>query len=208
MNIRFCNRRGFLTGVVPGCVATCFCLKGWVAQAQSPQEKPPAAPAHKFDKPCGRALTYRQRFRQEFSAHFIPYIKVLDRAVGRAKVIETLHELCRIESEEYAAYVVKAKGKNDLSVFKEDYSPSTPGMNDMLTMEVLEDTDRVWAIKITECLWAKTFQDAGAAQYGYAAVCAGDALFAHAVNPKIDLDLNGTIMEGKPSCTLRYYVTG
>lgn len=121
-------------------------------------------------------------------------------------MIETLTELCRVESEAYTRYVANAKGKNDLSVFKEDYSPTTPGMNDMLAMEVVEDTDRVWAIKITECLWATTFVDAGASQYGYAAVCAGDVLFARAVNPKIDLDLTGTIMEGKPSCTLRYYV--
>jgi hypothetical protein len=206
MNTHCCSRRGFLTGVVPGCVATCLCLRGWVAQAQSPQEKPPAAPAHKFDKLSGRALTYRQRFREEYCAHFIPYIKVLEKAVGHDKVIETLNELCRIESEEYAKYVVRTKGKNDLSVFKDDYSPSTPGMNDMLTMKVLEDTGKVWAIKITECLWAKTFQEAGAAQYGYAAVCAGDALFARAVNPGIDLDLQGTLMEGKASCTLRYYV--
>jgi len=28
------------------------------------------------------------------------------------------------------------------------------------------------------------------------------------VNPKIDLDLRGTLMEGKPACLLRYYVKG
>jgi hypothetical protein len=30
--------------------------------------------------------------------------------------------------------------------------------------------------------------------------------FARAVNPAIDLDLKGTILKGKPSCILRYYV--
>jgi hypothetical protein len=205
MSLKSCSRRTFLTGVVPGCAATCFCLGGLPAGAE-PQEKAPAAPAHKFDKASGRVLTYRQRFREQYAAHFIPYVKVLERMLGHATVIRTLNEFCRVESEEYAKHVVKAKGKNDLSVFKEDYSPSTPGMNDMLTMEVLEDTEKAWAIKITECLWAKTFLDAGAAQYGYAAVCAGDVLFARAVNPAIDLDLKGTIMEGKPSCVLRYYV--
>ena len=51
--------------------------------------------------------------------------------LGHAKVIETLNELCRVGSEKYAKYIVKAKGKNDVSVFKEDYSPSTPGMNEI-----------------------------------------------------------------------------
>jgi hypothetical protein len=78
-------------------------------------------------------------------------------------------------------------------------------MNDMLSMEVLEDTDKVWCIKITECLWATTFQEAKAAEVGYAAVCQGDGMFPRAVNPDLDLDLTGTIMEGKPFCILRYH---
>jgi hypothetical protein len=206
MTIRRSNRRVFLSGVVPGCVAACFCLRGSEAGARSSLARQTAPPAHKFDKPVGRPLTYLQRMREQYASHFIPYLKVLERSIGRAKVIETLNALSVVEADEYAKQVVKAKGKNDLTVFKEDYSPSTPGISDMLTIEVQENTDTVWAIKITECVWAKAFQEAGAAHYGVAAVCAGDAPFARAVNPKIDLDLKGTIMEGKPACILRYYV--
>lgn len=203
-----CNRRDFVKGVVPACMATCLLLREARALAQATQDPEAPAPVHKFDKPCARELTHRQRFRLEYGVHFIPYIKVLDRLLGRERLIETLNEFAREEAKQYAEYVVRAKGKNDISIFKEDYSPTTPGMNEMLTMEVLEDTERVWAIKITECLWAKTFQELNAVEYGWAAVCQGDRLFAQAVNPQIDLDLTGTIMEGKPSCTLRYYLKG
>ncbi len=206
MTTRACSRRGFLAGVVPGCAAACFCLRAREAGAQSLQIKQPGPAPHKFDKPVGRPLTYLQRMREQYASHFIPYLRVLERSIGRAKVIETLNELSLVEAAEYAKQVVKEKGKNDLTVFKEDYSPTTPGISDMLTIEVLENTDKVWAIKITECVWAKAFQDADAAHYGVAAVCAGDVPFARAVNPKIDLDLKGTIMEGKPACILRYYV--
>jgi hypothetical protein len=72
----------------------------------------------------------------------------------------------------------------------------------------VEDTPTVWSIKIIECLWAKVFQEAGAAQYGYAAVCAGDVPYARAVNPQIDLELTATLMEGAPACLLRYYLKG
>ena len=208
MTARHCNRRGFLSGVVPGCVATCLCLQGSQGQAQSARGATPSAPGHKFDKPTSKPLTYRQRFQEQYVSHFIPYLKILDRAVGRAKVVETLTALSLQEAEDYAKIVVKQKGKNDISVFKEDYSPSTPGIRDILTIEVLEDVPTAWAIKITECLWATVFRDADASQFGYAAVCAGDAPFARAVNPKIDLDLRGTLMEGKPACLLRYYVKG
>ena len=44
------------------------------------------------------------------------------------------------------------------------------------------------------------------AEYGLAAVCSGDVPFARYLDPSLDLDLTGTIMEGKPSCTLRYHV--
>jgi len=206
MTARHCNRRGFLSGVVPGCVATCLCLQGSQGQAQSARGATPSAPGHKFDRATATPLTYRQRFQEQYASHLIPYLKILDRAVGRSKVVETLTALSVQEAEDYAKIVVKQKRKNDISVFKEDYSPSTPGIRDILTIDVLEDTPTVWAIKITECLWATVFRDAGASQFGYAAVCAGDAPFARAVNPKIDLDLRGTLMEGKPACLLRYYV--
>lgn len=166
----------------------------------------PTTDKHKFDKPMSRRLTYRERFDLEYGSHLIPYLKILEQEIGREKVIKSLRKMALQEAEEYARYVVEAKGKNDLSVFKEDYSPTTPGICEILTIDVVEDTETAYAIKITECVWADTFRKAGAADYGYAAVCAGDVPYARSVNPQIDLDLQGTIMEGKPYCMLRYYV--
>ena len=161
---------------------------------------------HKFDRQMSRPLTYRERFELEYASHFIPYLKILEKEIGREKVIETLYKLSLIETEEYARYVVETKGKNDLSVFKEDYNPTTPGIKDILTIEVVEDTEKAYEIRISECLWADIFKKANAADYGYAAVCSGDVPFAHCVNSQIDLELDGTIMEGKPFCNLRYFI--
>ena len=161
---------------------------------------------HKFDKPMSRLLTYRQRFELEYASHFIPYLKLLEQEIGRDKVVETLHKLALQEAEEYARYVVTTKGKNNLSVFKEDYSPETPVFNDIMTIEVLENTETAYEIKITECLWAEVFRKADVAEYGHALVCSGDVPFARCVNSQIDLELDGTIMEGEPFCKLRYFV--
>lgn len=161
---------------------------------------------HKFDQPMTRPLTYRERFRLEYASHFIPFLKLLEQEIGREPVIQSLQQLALQEAEEYARYIVQTKGKNDLSVFKENYGPTTPGISDVLTIEVTEESDTVYEIKISECLWASVFRENDAAHLGYAAVCCGDAPFARFVNPHIDLDLDGTIMEGKPSCRLRYYV--
>ena len=36
-------------------------------------------------------------------------------------------------------------------------------------------------------------------------LCGGDSPYASFINPKIAMDLQGTIMEGKPFCILRYH---
>lgn len=161
---------------------------------------------HKFDRLMKRPLTYRERFELEYASHLIPYLKLLEKEVGHEQVIRSLQKLALQEAEEYAEHVVRTKGKNDLSVFKEDYSPTTPGISDILTIEVIEDTEEAYEIKITECLWAEVFRKAGVPDYGYAAVCYGDIPFAHFISSQIDLNLEGTIMEGKPFCMLRYFV--
>ena len=170
-------------------------------------EKKQDGEIHKFDKPMSRPQTYRERFDAQYTSHFIPFLKILELEIGKEKVIECLHKLALQEAEEYAGYVLEAKGKNDLSVFKEDYSPTTPGFSDILTIEVVEDSDTVYEIKINECLWADVFRKAGVEDYGYAVVCSGDVPFARCINPQIDLELEGTLMEGKPYCALRYFVT-
>lgn len=205
------SRRCFVKMAVPACFVACAGLRALPAAAQSEKsssdskDKPPEAPRHKFDEPIAGQTSYRQRFEAEYASHLIPYLKILEGEIGRAKVIATLRQLALQEAKEYAEYI-KTHEKADLSVFKRHYSPTTPGMKNMITVEVLTNTDKVYEIKITECLWAKVFQDAGAADYGVAAVCSGDVPFARFVDPSLDLDLTGTIMEGKPACILRYHV--
>ena len=78
-------------------------------------------------------------------------------------------------------------------------------MCDILTIEVVESTEETYEFRVTECLLAEVFRKAGVADYGYAAMCS-DILVTRLVNPQIGLDLEGTIMEGKPCCMYRYYV--
>ena len=192
------NRRCFMKGLVPACLGTCAGLRSLCAQApQAPSSR------HKFDLP--ERMTHRQHFALEYTNHFIPLLSVLEKELGRKKVDQLLETFIREESIALAEAVVKAKGKNDLSVFKEEFGPANRAVNELLTLEVLEDTAKVYCMRITECIWAQTWRDAGAAHFGHTAVCMGDALFARAVNPKIDMDLTGTLMQGSDHCILRYH---
>jgi len=196
------NRRSFVAAALPACAACCLALRCELDAAQeSAKPDPQASPKHKFDLRMSRPLTYRQEMTLEYASHFIPFLRILETEIGHDKVVAILKKFCVREAEDSAKATVRARGKNDLTIFKEDYNPRTP----QLTTEVLENTTQVWAIKITECLWAKVWIDAGAADLGVAAVCAGDSPFASFVNPEIRMDLEGTIMQGKPYCMLRYH---
>ena len=120
-------------------------------------------------------------------------------------MIKSLQELAFQSTKEIAEDTVKTEGKNDLSVFKKIYSPTDPFLKNLLTMEVLEDTEETYVVKVTECLWAEIFLKAGVADFGYAALCS-DVLFTSLVNPQIGLEMEGTIMQGKPCCLHRYYI--
>jgi len=129
----------------------------------------------------------------------------LEKSIGHDQVIRSLQELAFQGVTAFAEEIVKAAGKNDLSVIKEIFSPSNPALSETLTMEVIESTDETYVVNVTECLLAEVFRQAGAADFGYAYLCC-DALFTRLVNPQIGLDLEGTIMEGKPCCLHRWYV--
>ena len=169
-----------------------------------PTRNRPETP-HRFDQPVEHAQTHRERVELEYASHFIPYLKHLEKAIGRDQVIHSLHELAFQGVKAYAEEIVTAAGVNDLSVIKQIFSPANPGLCQVLTMEVIESTEDTYVVNVTECLLAEIFRKAGAADLGLAYLCC-DVLFTKLVNPQIDLDLDGTIMEGKPSCLHRWVV--
>ena len=154
------------------------------------QKLPPTQ--HRYDQPLKHPLTYRECSELEYAAHFIPYLKFLEQTIGREQVIQTLQEIAFQGVKAYAEQVVTAAGKNDLSVIKQIYSPTNPGLAQVLTMQVLESNDDTYVVNVTECLLAEVFRKAGAADYGYAYLCC-DVLFTQLVNLQIGLDLDGTI---------------
>jgi hypothetical protein len=170
-------------------------------------EKPasPQVTQHHFDQPVKRPPTYREQIELEYTSQFIPYLKLLEKTIGSEQVIKSLEEMAFQGVKAFAEQIVQESGKNDLSIFKEIFSPSNPNLSDIMTMEVLESTETNYEVRVTECLLAEVFRKAGAASYGSAAVCC-DILFTRLVNPQIGLDLEETIMEGHPCCLHRWYV--
>jgi hypothetical protein len=59
-------------------------------------------------------------------------------------------------------------------------------------------------VRITECLWARTFREAKAGDLGYAMICHGDIASTKAYNPKITLNRPKILMNGDDECRFHW----
>lgn len=195
-NIFKTSRRQFLTAA-PACTLMCLAgSKGFAAQ----EEK------HKFELEFGRKLTNAQFFRVQYGVA-ISLAKNLEKELGKDKTLAMLKKFTAERQLNNGQRQAKQAPDNSferyVSMFRDPKRYTTT-----LTKEVVEDTDKVFELKVTECIWAKTFLDAKAADIGFAMVCYGDYAWAEGFNPKIKMVRDKTLMEGHAICNHRYLWTG
>lgn len=205
------HRRGFLGLVVPACAMTCLALNGLPlaasGAAQTAGQPAPQGSPHPFDANLPRTLTWRQAFRMQ-NRGFALFALHLSKALGREKTVQLLQDWGGERVLVAAKNRVQQLGGNDFAALKKAFSPAAPEFANTLVFDVVESTDTVHEIKVTECLWAKTWRDEGAGEEGHAAVCHGDFAFARAFNPKIEMVRDQTLMQGHPCCNHRYLWKG
>ena len=76
--------------------------------------------------------------------------------------------------------------------------------NHVVSLDIAENTDSVFEVKINECLWAKTFQENNASDIGFSCICYPDFAAAQAFNPKMKLIRTKTLMQGHDCCNHRW----
>jgi hypothetical protein len=137
---------------------------------------------------------------------FIRFARFLQKEIGEERVIELIKKQTEQRLKEQAKRDLKRLGNSDfksyISIFRD------PNMLASLTMEIIEDTDTVFEIRVTDCLAAESFLPYKAGDIGYAAVCWGDYNWASDFNPKINLIRDKTLMQGHDCCNHRYVWTG
>lgn len=200
------SRRNFLTRGIPLCALTCFGAgkifagPSMAAGFLSDEEK------HKFDNELpGPKITYRQIARIG-SRNLIRFAKFLQKELGKERVFELIKKATDERMLERAKQDLKRLGKSDfksyISIFRD------PRMLATLNMEIIEDTDTVFEIRVTDCLSATAFLSEKAGDIGFASVCWGDYMWAEGFNPKIKLVRDKTLMQGHKYCNHKYLWTG
>ena len=197
------DRRQFITKIIPACAMTCLGSKHLLGMMQS--EAQPAA--HKFDVPLDIPLTNRQ-YARATNRGKISLIKTLVKELGEEKAIEIIKTDTRESALAMGRRQAQAAEKNDLFTYV-DMFRDTERFKNSLTMEIVEDTEKAFELKVTECLYAEPYLRAGlGGEVGFAALCYMDYFWPKGFNENIKLVRDKTLMQGHDHCNHRYIWTG
>ena len=128
--------------------------------------------------------------------------------LGAEQVYEILDELSYSEGvKDGKAVVMNKKSLTSLSdfskVFKEAFL-NDPLFKTALDVEIIEDSQRSFRLKVKKCLWAYTFNENEAADIGYHMICNGDYGIAEGISPNLKLVRPQTLMRRKTFCDFQY----
>ncbi len=199
------DRRRFFTRLVPGCAMAFLGTKNAGASGLSGRTFFHQEDKHKFDAPFDRPLTFRQFFSIRYG-EFIKLAGSLEKEMGREKLIEFLKAKTTAELLQVGRRQAEQSPDQSFATYVQTFK--SPSYEKTLTMAIVEDTEKAFELKVTECIWASTFLAAKAEEIGFAAVCFGDYAWAEGFNPKIKLIRDKTLMEGHDRCNHRYVWEG
>jgi hypothetical protein len=200
------SRRQFLKRVLPAGTLFCFGANQLLALGQEEKIKEVKPARHKFLEKSD--WTYKWIYFFAFSLNYIPNIEHIANEVGRDKVIEML------KSRHLKNYEKKQKiGEKDVT--EDDIKKMIVGFKkqmedtfwrNVVTTEILEESDNSFRYKVTECLWAETFRGAKSSDIGYATICYGDLApyIQPRKKPRINLIRPTTLMQGHECCDFQY----
>jgi hypothetical protein len=192
------SRRLFLSSAAM-CAGGLFCMGGDRAIATAQQ------PFVKSLKPQLVAADAKMTFKQVYDFAFNDYIqvlKVLENDIGREKFLPMLQNAASTTAAEQLKRNAPPPPKNTLAAFTsfdDQYFWSH-----VLARSIVENTEKAYEMRVTECLWSETFRAAGAADIGYATICHPDYAMASAFNPKIRMVRTKTLMQGQDCCNHRW----
>jgi len=199
------DRRRFLVQVVPACSLACLCTGRVGSQEAAEPDAPDTEGQHKFEVEFEQKTTMLQQVGRQNRA-YIEFIKTLQSELDE----EELMRLLKIHSASIGRQVGERQAKNSpdttFQTFTATFRP--PNFERSLTHEIIEDTEKVFELRVTECVWAKVYRDAGlGGEIGHAAVCHMDYSWPPAFNRDFKMERSKTLMQGDDCCNHRYIDT-
>ena len=131
-----------------------------------------------------------------------PLIIAFGREVGLEKAKAIVQRKNEEASREYGRRCAATKGSNTMADLAREVAAW--GKGNVIEKEMLEQSERTYAFKVTSCGYADRYKALGILQFGYCLSCCRDEPFVQGFNPNIKLKRTQTIMEGAPFCDFHY----
>jgi len=194
------DRRQFLGRAVPfGCLS-CFAAPQLVAKSVLAAPADPAV--HKFNEDS--QSSYEDRFIFAYAWTLLPHLKAVGDEIGRKRLIKILQSAAEKQSRQSGRKTAEEATRPDFSSFTDWARKPSRFWQHALTFTTVEDTPSAFEINVTECLWAKTFREAGGVDIGYAVICHPDFASAEGYSTKLRLVRTKTLMQGHDCCNHRW----
>jgi hypothetical protein len=160
---------------------------------------------HKWDIPRDMSLSARQRMSMQYNQYF-GLLRSLQREMEEPELIQLLNRHSEAVGRRNGEQQARDFPDTEFATFVNQFRPPRYGTS--LTHEVVEDTEKAFGLRVTECIWATTFREAGfGGEVGHAAVCNMDYQWPTAFNPNFKMERDKTLMQGHDCCNHRYLDT-
>ena len=141
--------------------------------------------------------------RREIEARILkPFFDAVSEELGEEKTRTLLRDIV-IDAAQNVGRDMREQAKDDsLSAFAAQWEPWFRG--GALEIEVLEQTNEVWAFNVTRCRYAELYRALGMADLGATLSCNRDAALVKGYSDDITFERSQTIMQGAKCCDFRY----
>ena len=152
---------------------------------------------HKFSEDSN--MTFQQVYDFAFK-DLVPILQNLAKELGEDRVLEALRRISFEDALRAGQDDARHLPCADFAAFNAWAREPSHFWKHVLTFEVVQDTPRAFEVQVTECLWAKTFREMGAADVGYLLICHPDYAYCQGFNPRITMSRSKTLMQGDDYC--------
>jgi hypothetical protein len=201
-NDRLPGRRKFIRTLITACPLFCIGRTELMAASEKATPGQSSGEKHKFLE--NASMSYAQVFDFAFAGFFLPIIQNLGSEMDKDDYIEALKKGAKAAGKRSGQFMAKRSPEISLAAYTEVMRNPDPFWQHVLTADIVEDKKDVFEIKVTECLWAKTFRDARAGDIGYATICYQDYAMSQGFSPKLKMIRDKTLMQGHDYCNHRW----
>ena len=159
------------------------------------KDKGPEKFYSKFD------ATYYDVFMLKFKT-IVDFVKPFQKKIGVEEANKIVEKIGDEDGVKLVNQLLTQMPVNNFEDFKKLFMSLLNSKNFQVALnyEIIENSEKKFELKVTDCLYAKAFRDLNEPEIGYCSVCNGDFAMAKAFHSKIKLTRTKTLMQGNDYC--------